>query len=64
MEMMDEYQKELDKFNGDKALFWAGKMAQIIKIMTVCSPMQLSGYLEILDKVREKYDQIIFSRLK
>lgn len=67
-EIMDEYHKELESWStrtkGDKALFWAGRMAQIIKAMTMCSPIQLSDYIVLLDLVREQYDQIIFSRVK
>lgn len=67
-EIMDEYHKELESWStrtkGDKALFWAGRMAQTIKVMTMCSPIQLSDYIVLLDLVREQYDQIIFSRVK
>jgi hypothetical protein len=61
-EAMAEYRKELGNFQGDKALFWAGRMAQTIKVMTSCSPLRLSGYIELLDLLREEYDRIIFSR--
>ena len=67
-EIMDEYHKELESWStrtkGDRALFWAGRMAQTIKAMTMCSPIQLSGYIVLFDLIREEYDQIIFSRLQ
>jgi predicted nucleotide-binding protein (sugar kinase/HSP70/actin superfamily) len=68
-EIMAEHHKELDYWleaspDCDKALFWAGRMAQTIKAMTVCSPIQLSAYIELCDLMRQEYDQIIFSRTK
>ena len=63
-EAMDAYREELNQFKGDKALFWAGRMAQTIKAMTSCSPLRLSGYIELLDLLREEYDRIIFDRVK
>jgi hypothetical protein len=68
-EIIEEYRKELDYWlqrepKCDKALFWAGRMAQHVKAMTVCSPLKLSGHLELCDLVRQEYDDIIFSRVK
>lgn len=63
-EIMAEHRKELEGWTGDKALFWAGRMAQTIKAMTVCSPLHLSAYIELCDLMRQEYDRIIFGQLK
>lgn len=56
-EIIEEYRKELDgRPDCDKALYWAGRMAQHVKAMTTCSPIKLSGHIELCDLVRQEYN--------
>lgn len=60
--MMSKYRKECEDFQGDKAKFWSGKMSIYIQLTVSGSPIVLSRRLEILDAIRQEYDNIIFSR--
>ncbi len=54
--------EECEKFIGDKALFWAGKMSSLIGDLETCSPLEISRNVELLVFCKEKYDKVIFER--
>ena len=52
------------KFDGDKALFWAGRMSIVIGMMDQASVTDLSRLMELLLKCRRRYDTIITERME
>ena len=65
--MEDKYKiwyNEAEKFEGDKALFWAGKMATMIDILRTCSISVFSGNFELLSFCQIQYNNAIYSRTK
>jgi len=49
-------------FDGDKALFWAGRMSMVIDMMNHASINQLSRLMELLLNCKRRYDGIITKR--
>ncbi len=56
--------EECEKFTGDKALFWAGKMSSLISDLETCYPLGISRNVELMVFCKEEYDKIIFERAK
>lgn len=69
IEVIENWEKDLkfliskDKIK-DEALYWASKMTQLISILEHSSLVGISDKFELLCKVKNIYDQIIFSRVK
>lgn len=63
-ELMQEWKTEFEAFEGDKALFWAGKMSISIGALISAQPLNISSIIHLLGKVKEAYDWEIFSNLK
>lgn len=61
-QVIEKYRKECEQFKGDKAKFWSGKMSIHIQQAVYGSPIALSQRLEILDAIRQEYDDVVFSR--
>ncbi len=64
MHRCEIWTNECDKFTGDKALFWAGKMSNLINYLETCYPSEISRNVELLVFCKEEYDKIIFERAK
>ena len=51
-------------FIGDHALFWAGKMANIIATLSTTYVSELNEKITLLRMCADEYDKIIFSRME
>lgn len=69
-DFFDEYRKELKRYleDGtvkDPAVFWSGRMSQLVKVVCNTPIVKMHSYtFELLDLVRQEYDEIMFSRAK
>lgn len=61
----DTYEKWFEsagKFEGDLALFWAGRLSVAAGMVSNSRPSQLSDSCWLLDVARREYDRIIIDR--
>lgn len=58
------WENESHNFDGDIALYWAGKMATVAKYIVSCSNIHLSNNIILLEMCMQAYDNEIFSRCK
>jgi hypothetical protein len=61
---MEFFRMTATTFEGDKALYWAGRMAQSVRMVTGSTPLTLSKNLKLLEQCTDEYDKIIFERAK
>lgn len=61
-ELFNMWVNDSKKFDGDLALFWAGRLSISANNVIRCAPINLSENLKLLDMCRKMYDEIIFSR--
>lgn len=59
---MNAWRSDAEKFPGDKALFWAGKMSIMIGTIAKCGVGALSLNVALAERCRQEYDHIIFNR--
>ncbi len=60
-----EFLEELaEKFDGDKALFWAGQMSEVAGRLVVSSLPYICRYAELLDHCRKRYDGEIIAAVE
>ena len=60
METIELWDRDAERFDGDLALFWAGRMSIAAGMVVRSGALRLSAAIELLDKCRERYDTIIF----
>ena len=68
-ELLQRYNEDLkkameSKIVKDPALFWAGKMSDYIGLLEGSRPDSFSGFVDILVRLKQEYDSIIFGRVK
>lgn len=62
IECVTNMKKSADLFTGDKALFWAGKMANTIAVLESSSIFNASPAIHLLHLLRLEYDREIIAR--
>lgn len=60
METIELWDRDAERFDGDLALFWAGRMSIAAGMVVRSDALRLSAAIELLDECRERYDTIIF----
>ena len=60
METIELWERDAELFDGDQALFWAGRMSIAAGMVVRADAMRLSAAIELLNECRERYDAIIF----
>ena len=60
METIELWERDAERFDGDKALFWAGRMSWAAGIVVRSDALRLSVAIKLLDDCRERYDEVIF----
>lgn len=63
-ELLEQWKEEVEKFTGDKALFWAGRMSIAAGMVIHSLPCRISENVWLLGMCKTEYDHIIFSRTK
>lgn len=66
---ISDYREELkvylqDNTVKDPALFWAGKMSILVHSIYLLPLANIGNIMELLHRVSEEYDDIIFKRVK
>jgi len=61
-DIIRRFRSDAEKFDGDKALFWAGRMSNMIGEISHATPCQFSKLFVVLDVCKQEYDRIIFGR--
>ena len=61
-DIIDSWYESAEKFDGDLALFWAGRMSMAAGMVLKSKPGSLTDTCKILDLARTEYDRIIFER--
>ena len=64
MEMIERWEREAEQFDGDQALFWAGRMSIAAGMVARSDARWLSAAIELLNECRERYDAIIFDEAR
>lgn len=64
MEMIERWERDAERFDGDQALFWAGRMSIAAGIVVRSDVRRLPGAIELLNECRERYDAIIFEEAR
>lgn len=60
-----EFLEELaEKFDGDKALFWAGQMSDAAGALLVSSLPYIGKHARLLDHCRKRYDDEIVAAME
>lgn len=62
MTVQELWDADFEKFEGDPALFWAGRMSQAAFKVYHCELCNLRPWLDDLEYARQKYDSVIFDR--
>ena len=60
METIELWERDAELFDGDQALFWAGRMSIAAGMVVRSDARRLSAAIELLDDCRERYDGVIF----
>ena len=60
METIELWERDAERFDGDKALFWAGRMSIAAGMVVRSDALRLSAAIKLLDDCRERYDLVIF----
>ena len=60
METIELWERDAERFDGDKALFWAGRMSIAAGMLARSDALRLSAAIKLLDDCRERYDDVIF----
>ena len=60
METIELWERDAELFDGDLALFWAGRMSIAAGMVVRSDALRLSAAIELLDDCRERYDEVIF----
>ena len=60
METIELWERDAERFDGDLALFWAGRMSIAAGMVVRSGAQSLSSAIELLDDCRERYDEVIF----
>lgn len=63
-ETMRRWEDAADKFDGDKALFWAGRMSMCVGSLMKSDLMSISYFMDLLNSVRHKYDNEIMKQME
>lgn len=58
----DNFLKDSQRFEGDLALFWAGRMSMVAQNLYVCTAIDLTPMLSLLKQCSDMYDSIIYGR--
>ena len=64
METIELWERDAELFDGDQALFWAGRMSIAAGMVVRSDALRLSAAIELLDDCRERYDAIIFEEAR
>ena len=64
METIELWERDAERFDGDLALFWAGRMSIAAGMVVRSDALRLSAAIELLDQCRERYDTIIFEEAR
>ena len=64
MEMIERWERDAERFDGDQALFWAGRMSIAAEMVVRSDARRLSASIELLNECRERYDAIIFEEAR
>jgi hypothetical protein len=62
--LYDIYLSASTSFDGDIALFWAGRMSEVVYRMNNCRVMDMSECMQLLYRCKVSYDQEIFRRVE
>ena len=62
METIELWERDAERFDGDLALFWAGRMSIAAGMVVRSDALRLSAAIELLDDCRERCDSVIFGR--
>ena len=60
METIELWERDAELFDGDQALFWAGRMSIAAGMVVRADAMRLFAAIELLNECRERYDGLIF----
>lgn len=63
-EIFVTWKEDLKQFDGDIALFWAGKMSTVTSFIVGGGVTNLSSNIQLLKSCKDAYDNEIFSRCK
>ena len=64
METIELWERDAERFDGDLALFWAGRMSIAAGMVVRSDARRLSAEIELLNECRERYDAIIFEEAR
>ena len=64
METIELWDRNAELFDGDQALFWAGRMSWAAGIVVRSDALRLSVAIKLLDDCRERFDAIIFEEAR
>ena len=64
MKTIELWKNDAKLFDGDLAMFWAGRMSIAAGIVVRSAAVQLSSAIELLDDCREMYDAIVFDEAR
>lgn len=64
MKTIELWKNDAEAFDGNLAMFWAGRMSIAAGIVVRASAVQLSGAIELLDDCRAMYDAIVFEEAR
>ena len=64
METIELWERDAELFDGDRALFWAGRMSIAAGMVVRSDARRLSAAIELLNECRERYDAIIFEEAR
>ena len=64
METIELWERDAERFDGDLALFWAGRMSIAAGMVVRSDALRLSAAIALLDECRERYDTIIFEEAR
>ena len=59
METIELWERDAELFDGDLALFWAGRMSIAAGMVVRADVCRLSAAIELLNECRERYDGVI-----
>ena len=62
-EVIKHYRHDAERFDGDKALFWAGRMSMLVRTLEESQLCVASKYVTLISLCATEYDKIIFARV-
>ena len=64
MNLFKTWFKDFQKFEGNKVLFWAGRMSMAITMIENSNALNLSNNIDLALKCRNRYDAMILKQMK